>query len=283
MPLESLRQRLEALNRERLPTPIVTPPTQSAKPSSVSPSKSLVARAKGELLASAVVCENAGGEHLLIPIAVDDLWPGGERLVLSRVEHVQSLPTDQLASGMNRLIAAMPDGALLLDLETCGLGGSALFLIGLLRMIDGRLTVELLLANNYTQERAVLEALWQRLDAAEVLVTFNGKSFDWPTVLDRSRRHLLHRSRTLREELPHLDALHPARRRWKGRLPDCRLQTIERLICRRSRVGDIPGAQIPAAYDAYVRTGRPTEMEAILHHNALDLVTLLDITMRLVT
>jgi hypothetical protein len=38
---------------------------------------------------------------------------------------------------------------------------------------------------------------------------------------------------------------------------------------------------IPAAYQEYVRTGFEREMDAILLHNAIDLVTMLDLAMRL--
>jgi uncharacterized protein YprB with RNaseH-like and TPR domain len=140
--------------------------------------------------------------------------------------------------------------------------------------------VELLLARNYAEECAVLASLWQRIDEQSVVVTFNGKSFDWPMVVDRTRRHLLFRGQRLPTP-KHLDMLHPARRRWKKELPDCKLQTLEQRICGRSRVGDIAGSLIPAAYKDYVRTGFEREMDAILFHNALDLVTLLDLAMRL--
>ncbi|MCA9240300.1 MAG: ribonuclease H-like domain-containing protein, partial [Planctomycetales bacterium] len=107
----------------------------------------------------------------------------------------------------------------------------------------------------------------------------NGKSFDWPMIEDRSRRHLLHKRRPLVPPA-HLDMLHPARRKWKKLLPDCKLQTIERMVCRRARGADIPGGQIPAVYDAFVRTGRDHEMRVVLEHNAVDLVSLLDIALR---
>jgi uncharacterized protein YprB with RNaseH-like and TPR domain len=177
-------------------------------------------------------------------------------------------------------VDAFPERALLLDLETCGFAGSALFLAGVLRSIDGRLTVELLLARDYSEEAAVLASLWQRIEAAQVLVSFNGKSFDWPMVVDRSRRHLLFRGAS--PQAPrHIDLLHAARRRWRKELPDCRLQTLEQRICGRRRAEDIPGSQIPAAYHEFVRTGFEREMNSILLHNALDLVTLLDLAMRL--
>jgi uncharacterized protein YprB with RNaseH-like and TPR domain len=169
---------------------------------------------------------------------------------------------------------------LLVDLETCGLSGSALFLAGLLRSVDQRLCVELLLARDYSEEAAVLASLWQRVDADGVVVTFNGKSFDWPMVVDRSRRHLLFRG--TRPPTPlHIDLLHHARRRWKGQFADCKLQTLEQHVCGRKRTDDIPGHQIPAAYQQFVRTGSDREMNSILMHNALDLVTMLDLAMRL--
>jgi uncharacterized protein YprB with RNaseH-like and TPR domain len=62
-------------------------------------------------------------------------------------------------------------------------------------------------------------------------------------------------------------------------LPNFRLQTLERYICGRQRNGDIPGHEIPAAYHDYVRGGNLAAVEAILHHNALDLVTLLQMTL----
>jgi uncharacterized protein YprB with RNaseH-like and TPR domain len=181
---------------------------------------------------------------------------------------------------LEAFVGAFPERVVLLDVETCGLAGSALFLIGLLRLVDQRLEVELLLARDYAEEPAVLASLWDRVPADGVVVTFNGKSFDWPMIVDRSRRHLLFRGR--RPPAPqHVDLLHAARRRWRSQLPDCKLQTLERHVCGRSRTDDIPGGQIPAVYREFVRTGCQREMDAVLLHNAIDLVTLLDLAMRL--
>jgi uncharacterized protein YprB with RNaseH-like and TPR domain len=177
------------------------------------------------------------------------------------------------------LVAALPERAVVLDLETCGLAGSALFLIGVLRQLRGVPTVELLLARNYAEESAVLESLWQIMAGSKVLVTFNGKSFDWPMVLDRSIRHRLERNGA--GDIRHIDILHHARRRWKRQLPDCRLQTLEQHVCRRRRPADIPGHAIPGVYANYVRTGFERDMEIVLYHNAFDLVTLFDLALRM--
>ena len=75
----------------------------------------------------------------------------------------------------------------------------------------------------------------------------------------------------------HLDLLHASRRRWKGRLPDCRLTTIERHVTRRRRVGDVSGAEVPDLYHAYVKNGDPYPLVPVFHHNLLDVITMAEI------
>jgi uncharacterized protein YprB with RNaseH-like and TPR domain len=276
---ESLRIRLEALNRGPLPAggPCVSAPSQpqrSTKSSAASPLRPGTVKPIPGLLRRGEVVTNDAGEHWRVCIPVEELWPASERLVSKRCEVLK------LRENPGEFVSSFPQQCIFIDLETCGLSGSALFLVGVLRPIEGALAVELLFARNYAEENAVLASLWKRIDEQSVIVTFNGKSFDWPMVVDRSRRHLMFRGQRLPKP-KHLDMLHPARRRWKKDLPDCKLQTLEQRICGRSRVGDIPSSQIPAAYREYIRTGFEREMDSILLHNATDLVTLLDVALRL--
>lgn len=287
---EGLRRRLESLNRGPLPAPpaAAIPKPAPLRPGAVKPIAGLLKRAS--------VVKNNVGEHWRIVLPIDELWPGGEELVAKRHAHLSAQPMDtaeEVAPAvreLRELVAAFPQDTLLMDLETCGLSGSPLFLVGLLRHVEGRLAVELLMARTYAEEHAVLTSFWQRAATHRVLVTFNGKSFDWPMVVDRSARYLIFRQSHSQKpqsqnsqppELLHVDLLHHSRRRWRRQLPDCRLQTLERHICGRGRKGDIPGSQIPAAYQEFVRTGFDRDMDAILMHNAIDLVTLLDLAMRL--
>ena len=76
------------------------------------------------------------------------------------------------------------------------------------------------------------------------------------------------------EEQGHTDLLLVARRRWRRFLPNCRLQTIERHVCGRSRVDDIPGERMGQVYHDFVRTGDATDIRRALHHNLLDLVAM---------
>ncbi len=284
---ERLRSRLEQLNRGSLPAS--TLPAQSAQPASAASKVAAPLRPRAVkpiegLLRRGMVAQNEAGEHLRILLPLEELWPGGEDLALKRHAQLSGQEIPPPKPGENQdlahFIRSFPHDLLLVDLETCGLSGSSLFLIGLLRFVEGQLAVELLLARNYAEERAVLASFWQATRPTSLIVTFNGKSFDWPMIADRSARHLLFRG-SRKPELAHVDFLHHARRRWRKQLPDCKLQTLERHICGRGRTGDIPGSQIPAAYQQFVRTGKDHEMNAILLHNAIDLVTLLDIGLRL--
>ena len=278
---DALRSRLEQLNRGALAAAPARPvmPARSAATASRAWRAGRVPPLPGLVRRGAAATTDAGA-HWLIERPVEDVWPGGEQLVARRAAALRQAAGDAAAASADPLapfIRCLPEGAALLDLETCGLAGSALFLVGLLRWIGGRPTLELLLARDYAEEAAVLTSLWQRLADVEALATFNGKSFDWPMVADRSRRHRL----PAPPPAVHVDLLHASRRRWGASLPDCRLQTLERRICGRERPDDIPGSQIPAAYEQYVRTGFEREMDAILLHNAVDLVTMLDLSLRL--
>ena len=125
--------------------------------------------------------------------------------------------------------------------------------------------------------------LWEGMRSRGVLRTFNGKSFDWPMVSDRSVLYRLDAAGHTRDFDHHIDLLHHARRQFRRELPNCRLQTLEWYLCGRRRTGDIPGSEIPSAYHDYVRTGDAREMKSILHHNALDLITLLQLSLRMAT
>src|SRR5258708_12466339 len=80
------------------------------------------------------------------------------------------------------------------------------------------------------------------------------------------------------EAVRHFDMLHPARRLWRAREGDaeggCRLGTLERVLCDVTRVGDIPGMDIPARYFRFLRSGDAHPLEPVLEHNRLDLISL---------
>lgn len=170
-----------------------------------------------------------------------------------------------------------PDELVFFDLETTGLGSSPLFLIGTMTWENGGLVVRQYFARNYAEEPAVVSLFRESLAGKAMFVSFNGKSFDLPYVRVRAASTGV----PFAVDLDHFDLLHVSRRIWRGRLPDCRLQTLERHVCGRTRVGDIPSAEIPRAYHEFVRTADAREMVECLEHNMLDLVTLADLMIRL--
>jgi uncharacterized protein len=161
---------------------------------------------------------------------------------------------------------------LFLDTETTGLSGGTgtyAFLVGLAWWEGAAFVVEQYLMRDYSEERALLCALSERLAERRVLVTFNGKSFDWPLLTTRFQMSRMVGS--VPELDGHLDLLHPARRLWRLNLRSVALKELERHILKFDRGPDIPSASIPQRYFDFVRGGPASAIAEIVQHNQMDL------------
>src|SRR5438067_12743255 len=166
---------------------------------------------------------------------------------------------------------ADPERWLFLDTETTGLAGGSCtyaFLVGIAWWEGGGLEIEQFFMREYSEERALLFALRERIAEHPVLVTFNGKSFDWPLLETRYRM-----SRKISVPTPHahLDFLHPARSLWRLRLGSVRLSELERHVLGWNRGADLLSGQIPQIYFDYLRGGSPERLVPVLNHNQMDL------------
>ncbi|MBK7929204.1 MAG: ribonuclease H-like domain-containing protein [Bryobacterales bacterium] len=161
-----------------------------------------------------------------------------------------------------------------LDTETTGLAGGSgtcAFLIGVGRITPEGFRLRQFFLRDFGEEPSVLEALTAELSTARTLVTYNGRAFDIPLLETRYR---MNRARPPFASLDHVDLLYGARRMWRLRLENCRLQQLEREIIGFEREGDIPGDQIPTAYFDFLRGQGAAWLAQVFEHNALDIVTL---------
>jgi tetratricopeptide (TPR) repeat protein len=130
--------------------------------------------------------------------------------------------------------------------------------------------VEQLLLRSPADEPALLDVLTERLASAELLVSYNGKAFDWPLL---KGRYVMNR-RQIPGDLPHLDLLHIGRRLHRTRLGACRLKTLESEVLGFDRGIDVEGADVPARYSHFLRTGDEQALREVVEHNAWDVVSM---------
>ena len=224
------------------------------------------------LLGAGVAC-NHYGEHL----AVRNWFSTPEFSAPSSVAlELLCRTRDEASSRRTRAALENPDRWLFLDTETTGLAGGTgtyAFLIGLSWWDAGGLQVEQLFLRDFSEEYSLLHELAARIAERPVLVTFNGKTFDWPLL---ESRFTMTRSIKVPQLSAHLDLLHPARALWKLRLGSVRLVELERHVLDASRLGwhredEVISSLIPQLYFDYLRGGSPYPLAGVLKHNQMDL------------
>jgi hypothetical protein len=159
----------------------------------------------------------------------------------------------------------------IIDIETLGLFGRPIILVGLAEASKSGVCTRQFLARNVSEEAAVIWELARRLGSDSAFVSFNGRCFDIPFIRERIAYYGLGFEEVF--ENPHFDVLHFARRALRGKLGSCRLESLEKYLGI-SRSINVPGALVPEFYDSYQRSGNVGPLVAIVEHNKQDLVTL---------
>jgi uncharacterized protein YprB with RNaseH-like and TPR domain len=183
---------------------------------------------------------------------------------------------DPISSGQIRGVA--PDKWCFLDTETTGLAGGSgtyAFLVGVGRITPQGFRVRQFFMRDFGEEASQLSALTEHLKQFEVMITYNGRTFDQPLLETRFR---MVRQRPPFSSMEHLDLLFGARRLWNLRFDSCRLVELENQILGVERQGDLPGELIPYVYFEYVRTHEIFRLMPVFHHNAIDILTLACLT-----
>jgi len=163
---------------------------------------------------------------------------------------------------------------LFLDTETTGLSGGTgnyAFMAGAGFFERGSFVVRQFFLTEYQFEKAMLHTLESLFNQYPHIVTFNGKSFDVPLLINR---FVMCRIETCLHNIAHTDLVYPARTLWKGKLDSLRFSSIEKEIFQYTRTQDIDGSMIPDVYFAYQRHGRTENLKEVFHHNLIDVVNL---------
>lgn len=168
----------------------------------------------------------------------------------------------------------MEESVLFFDTETTGLKGvgTHIFLLGFLEVAEESFILTQYIMADPAHEAAFLfeSKLWQK---SATVITYNGKSFDWPQLETRWTLHqkTLPKLRSQRQ----IDLLHSSKRLWKNDMERLKLKSVEEEKLGFSRKGDIPGHLAPIIYLDAVKSGIPDALIKVLHHNEWDLLSLI--------
>lgn len=259
--LAQLRKRIAAIDAKYADVPIPVP--------------AATRRVFIEEWADGRLVENEFGVHYQTERFFEGHKPHGSADVGALIELPDTL-LDVLSE--NEINGVHPERWAFLDTETTGLAGGSgtyAFLIGVGRITRRGFSVRQFFMREYAEERSQLAALEAHLKEFDVLITYNGKSFDQPLLETRYR---MTRSKPPFTRMRHLDLLHGARRLWKLRMESCKLIQLEQQILGVCREGDLPGHLIPYVYFEYLREKEATRLVPIFHHNAIDILTLACLT-----
>ncbi len=171
-----------------------------------------------------------------------------------------------------------PSDLVFFDTETTGLSGGAgntIFLLGYSQVEEDQVKVKQFFLPGPGSEIAMYHLFLTQVKELKNLVTYNGKSFDWPQV---KTRHTL--IRDFVPSLPafgHFDLLHGSRRLWKQSLESVRLSVVEKEILGVNREHDTPGYLAPMLYFQYLKENDPELVKGVMTHNEWDVLSLISL------
>jgi uncharacterized protein YprB with RNaseH-like and TPR domain len=209
----------------------------------------------------------------------------GDGVVVSETRHAVEMTRADRA-GLSRLPETQAGPAsdwVYIDTETTGLSGGVgtlAFMVGVARYLpDAGLMVRQYTLSRFSGEALMLRDLASWVGEDATLCSYNGRCFDLPLLINRFR---LQRQRCGLSSLAHLDLMYGVRRAYRHKWPDCRLQTAEVRRLGVRRMGDMPGALAPAAWQRWLASDDPSMLVDVLAHNRQDVVSLANLHLALV-
>jgi uncharacterized protein YprB with RNaseH-like and TPR domain len=210
---------------------------------------------------------------------VEEYYPSGHKHGNFELKLISPMGLVAAWAGDERIAQYQPSQFAFIDTETTGLAGGSgtyAFMVGAGRFEDDRFRLAQFFMRDPADEPALLAAVESFLAPCEVLVSFNGKSYDLPLL---QARYITNGVPFPWSETAHLDLLHLARRLWRQRLPSRALGYLEEHVLGQTRTGeDTPGWMIPQLYFDYLRSGDARPLKGVFYHNAMDILTLAVLT-----
>jgi uncharacterized protein YprB with RNaseH-like and TPR domain len=170
------------------------------------------------------------------------------------------------------------DRIIFLDTETTGAQGGAgtcPFLVGVGYFAGDDFHMLQYFIRDFDEEPSMLCALGDLLGRFELVVTYNGASFDLPLL---ENRFTLARLDSPFHSMSHFDLLFTTRRLWKNGHGSCRLTALEREMISFFRGRDVPGSMIPRTYFEYLRHRQTGALPGVFTHNVHDVISLAALT-----
>ena len=225
-------------------------------------------------LLGAQVRRNHYGEHLSV-----QQWYATPEMCAPDARSLSLLLPPQAPDAGDVLDSPLdPEQWLFLDTETTGLAGGTgtyPFLVGIAWWDAGGLQVEQFFMRDLDEEHSLLLELSERMAERPVLVTFNGKSFDWPLLETRYRMtraiRALHSQSASGSAASRAPALAAAARLGAAQGPGTPRPGSDGRALDWSRHEDIDSSLIPQMYFDYLRGGPAEPLAGVFRHNQMDL------------
>lgn len=155
-----------------------------------------------------------------------------------------------------------------LDIETTGLNSSInkVFLIGILTVHENQLVATQFFADSKEEEKDILEQASLLLSSLDLVITYNGSTFDIPFL---NKRFTFYGMDFQVPRYTSFDLYKIIRKYGYNLFPDYKLKTIENYLGI-ERKDTISGKEGILLYQEYLKSGNPTYRKNLLLHNLED-------------
>ncbi|MHA1375521.1 MAG: ribonuclease H-like domain-containing protein [Promethearchaeota archaeon] len=207
-------------------------------------------------------------------------------LELIKCKDFTSLMKNKNIHDLDVLFCFKKSDFLFLDIETLGLFAAPVILIGIGYYKEENFEIRLLFARDLDEEMAILEHLRKEIfPNFRCFVTFNGKSFDIPFLVNRFlyffnknplRSPKADTNGLINTRFHHVDLIHCCRRKYKDQVSRFSLASVEKNLLDFERDNDLPGNLVGEVYRLYQEDRKKYVglIKLLIEHNYYDVYSM---------